>query len=140
MNDWLIWLAGLSLVTLVASALSLPWIVAVLPEDYFFEPRPARPPRPFPLGILLFALRNLLGAILFLAGVAMLFLPGQGLLTIILGVMLMDVPGKRRFELALAYRPKIWKALQWLRAKAGAKAFSGGPVLSEEESADESRK
>lgn len=40
--------------------------------------------------------RNLLGGVLILAGVVMLFTPGQGILTILLGFAIMDFPGKER--------------------------------------------
>ena len=81
--------------------------------------------------------RNALGAVLLAAGIAMLVLPGQGLLTILLGLMLVDFPGKRRAERALVARPNVFEALNWLRAKAGrppllpvgnaAESASGGP-------------
>src|SRR4029453_13617262 len=53
-----------------------------------------------------------------LAGGAMLLLPGEGLLTIAIGLMLLDVPGKGRIERRLVQRPVVWRALNWIRAKA----------------------
>jgi hypothetical protein len=41
--------------------------------------------------------------------------PGQGILTILLGIMLLDFPGKRRFEYWLVSRPKIFAAINKLR-------------------------
>ena len=66
-------------------------------------------------------LKNLFGLILFIAGIAMLFTPGQGLLTVFIGLMLMDFPGKRRLELWVIRRPAIRKAFDWIRSKAGRK-------------------
>ena len=59
-------------------------------------------------GVLLVAL----GIVLSLPGV-----PGQGLLTILLGVMLLDFPGKSRLEQKLLSRPSIVNAIDKLRAR-----------------------
>jgi hypothetical protein len=62
--------------------------------------------------------KNLIGFILILAGIAMLVLPGQGVLTIVVGMVLMNFPGKFRLERWLATRPPVWRSLNWLRKKA----------------------
>ncbi len=59
-------------------------------------------------GLLLVAL----GIVLSLPGV-----PGQGLLTVLLGVMLLDFPGKMRLERKLLSRPSIVNAINKLRAR-----------------------
>lgn len=61
-------------------------------------------------GVLLVAL----GIVLSLPGV-----PGQGLLTILLGIMLLDFPGKSRLEQKLLSRPSIVNAINSLRARFG---------------------
>lgn len=61
-------------------------------------------------GVLLVAL----GVVLSLPGV-----PGQGLLTILLGVMLLDFPGKHRLEQKLLSRPSIVNAINSLRGRFG---------------------
>jgi hypothetical protein len=48
----------------------------------------------------------------------MLFLPGQGLLTMITGLLLIDYPGKFRLERKIVNTPAVLKSLNWLRAKA----------------------
>ena len=53
-----------------------------------------------------------------LVGVAMLLLPGQGILTILIGLMLLDFPGKRGLERRLVQQPAVWRAINWMRAKA----------------------
>lgn len=45
-----------------------------------------------------YSLRNVLGAILLVAGIAMLVLPGQGVPTILISLGLMNFPGKYRLE------------------------------------------
>ena len=58
-----------------------------------------------------------LGLILILAGIIMLFLPGQGILTILLGVLLISFPGKHKLVQAIVFQPKIQRSLDWLRKK-----------------------
>ena len=59
-------------------------------------------------GLLLVAV----GIVLSLPGV-----PGQGLLTVLLGIMLLDFPGRRRLEQKLLSRPSIINAINGLRAR-----------------------
>ena len=47
------------------------------------------------------------------------YLPGQGLLTLLIGLMLTDFPGKYRLEKRLIAQPGVLKAVNWLRARAG---------------------
>ena len=63
-------------------------------------------------------LKNLGGYALVGAGVAMLVLPGQGLLTILIGLGLIDFPGKREFERWIVCRRPVGRALNWMRRRA----------------------
>jgi hypothetical protein len=63
--------------------------------------------------------RNVLGVLLVLMGVAMLLLPGQGLITLMVGVLLVDFPGKQRLVQRVLGRPKILKAVNKMRSKRG---------------------
>jgi hypothetical protein len=49
----------------------------------------------------------------------MLVLPGQGLLTIIIGLVLMEFPGKYHAERWVINRPAVLAAINWIRLKAG---------------------
>lgn len=63
-------------------------------------------------------LRMLLGGLLVILGVAMLVLPGQGVLTILIGLVLLGVPGNRRAKqklTALLRRPGVTHKLNRLR-------------------------
>ncbi len=64
-------------------------------------------------------LKNVLGAFLVVAGTLMLFTPGQGVLTILLGLLLLDLPGKRTLERKLVSLPRVHRALNRLRARIG---------------------
>jgi hypothetical protein len=63
--------------------------------------------------------KNLAGAVLVLLGLVMALpgIPGQGILTIVIGVTLLDFPGKRRIERRLIGRPRVLRALNRLRAR-----------------------
>lgn len=63
--------------------------------------------------------KNALGFVFVIAGIAMLVLPGQGLLTILIGLMLLDFPGKRRLELWLVSRRHVRRGIDWIRSRAG---------------------
>ena len=62
-------------------------------------------------------LKNIMGFTLLLAGIAMLVLPGQGLLSILMGLVLMDYPGKFHLEQKIVSRPKLMQFINWLRRK-----------------------
>jgi hypothetical protein len=63
--------------------------------------------------------RNALGVLLVLLGIAMLLLPGQGLITLLVGVLLVDFPGKQRLVQRLLGRPKALKVVNKMREKHG---------------------
>lgn len=114
-------LGALSLVSFVGSLVLIPFLVARMPVDYFH--RPKRPRLPFAkrhpiIRWSLLVAKNLLGGVLLIGGVLMLVLPGQGLLTILMGLVLIDYPGKRSLERFLITRPSILRAVNWLRRKA----------------------
>lgn len=123
----LIGLAAFSAVLFVLSAVGVPWFLARVPADYFSRreraglglPRHARP-RGYAL---LRVGKNLLGLVLLAAGVAMLILPGQGLLTVCVSLFLLDFPGKRRLERRVLGYPPVLRALNRLRARAGRPPF-----------------
>jgi hypothetical protein len=103
---------GLSLLTLLVSVVAVPWLCCRLPSDYL------DPGAPLPeTGWARRVLRNVLGSLLLLAGALMLVLPGQGLLTLLLGLTLVDFPGKRRFMRRLLMRPRVLRVINALRRR-----------------------
>jgi len=119
----LIGLGVFSVVTFIASIIGVPYFLSHLPADYFSrrERIALGLPETNNHGVHLVwkVLRNLLGAILVLLGILMLVLPGQAILTILIGALLMDFPGKRRFERWVIARPSVMRALNRLRRRAG---------------------
>jgi hypothetical protein len=117
----LVWAGAISFVVFIFSLLALPWLVAQIPEDYFLPKKrqPTQWKQLHPV-IRLLALmgKNLIGYGLIVAGLLMLFLPGQGILTLVMGLLLVDYPGKFRLERKLVKTPAIFNSLNWLRKKA----------------------
>lgn len=116
------WLAGLSLAMFIVTLVAFPLVIIFLPEDYFVRHRrdPAHQTRQHPavwLGLTI--LKNILGVVLILAGIAMLVLPGQGLLSVLLGATLVNFPGKYALERHLVSRPAVARTLNRIRTSAG---------------------
>lgn len=122
-SDVVVLLTVVSLLTFVTSAVALPWLLSRLPADYLVRPNALPSPR-WPRGFVAYwavrLLRNLAGLTLVLAGILMLVTPGQGLLTLLAGLWLMDIPGKTQLERSLARRSQILSSINWIRGKAGA--------------------
>jgi hypothetical protein len=125
-EGWFGWLAIVSVITLVASALLIPWLVARVPADYF-----AREHHPSPWAdrhpvarVALHVAKNLLGVVLIALGILMLVLPGQGVITVVAGVALLDIPGRHRFVQWMVSREPVLHALNWIRRKAGREEFT----------------
>ena len=115
-----------SVITFLLSLIVIPWLVVKLPKDYFNHQqrqtlKSQRSARHWHFVLVL--LKNLLGFILVLAGIAMLVLPGQGALTLLIGLSLTNFPGKYAIQQRLISVPGISKALNWLRCKAGKAEF-----------------
>ena len=115
-------LAGTSTLVFVATLLAVPWFAARIPEDYFAYGRRHRAPwvgqHPALRGVLI-AGKNLVGAVFVVVGLALLVLPGQGLLTILAGIILLDLPGKYRLERWVIGRRAVLRSINWLRRRAG---------------------
>lgn len=118
-KELLAWLFAGSIASLVLCALLLPVVVVRLPADHFSRRRPAAPWPRTVWNWLWHIAKNLIGVVFVLAGFAMLFLPGQGLLTMLIGLLLLDFPGKRGLERRLVARPAILRLLDAMRARRG---------------------
>jgi hypothetical protein len=123
---WFWWLFAASLLLLVTSPVVVAWLVVRLPVNYFASERR------YPLESLtqhrflrpmLVVAKNVVGVLLVAAGIVMLVVPGQGLLTMVMGVLLVDFPGKYRLERWLVTRAKVWRSINWLRRRFGRAEF-----------------
>jgi len=119
----LVSLMALSAASFIVSIIGVPWYVKRLPEDYFSRREQEdlgieRSDRTF-WGKLAVVFQNAMGALLVLAGLAMLILPGQGLLTLVVGILMMEFPGKRKLQRRVLAIPAVLKAVNALRKRSG---------------------
>jgi hypothetical protein len=111
----LLWGLGIfSVVAVVASVLLVPRYLASLPPDYLVNDAKRDEG-----GMAWRIARNALGVVLVLLGIAMLLLPGQGLITLLVGVLLVDFPGKQKLVRRLLGRPKVLRVVNKMREKRG---------------------
>ena len=118
-TEMLIWLTALSMVFFVGTLIAIPFILVRLPADYF----DVRVPRPWMedhhpvLRLFGHIVKNVVGAIFVFAGFLMLFLPGQGILTMLIGISMLDFPGKRKIEATLIGQPTVLSVINGMRQK-----------------------
>ena len=108
-------------VTFVLSYVAVSVVLVKLPANYFrsdYEHHLLPNSHPI-LRTAAIGAKNVLGVILILTGIVLSFpgVPGPGLLTIFIGVMLTDIPGKRKVETKLIGRPSVLSAINKLRGK-----------------------
>lgn len=111
---------GIFLVTFTASMALTAFVLVKLPPDYLIrEDASFLSDKPEWLRLLARVGKNLLGVLLVLGGIVMSLpgVPGQGILTILIGIMLLDFPGKRKLERKIIASPKVWSAINKLRAR-----------------------
>jgi hypothetical protein len=118
----LAYLFGLSLVLFIGSILLIPILIARMRADYFtnpiapenrwFERQPT-------MKIVILVLKNFLGLVLLLAGLAMMVLPGQGIITVLVALTLLNFPGKRRLERRIISQQHVQRGIAWIRTRAG---------------------
>jgi hypothetical protein len=107
------------LISLVLSLVIVGIVMVKIPENYFSShyQHDFMPNRSWMTRWGAVIGKNVAGLILVIWGVIMLVGPGQGILTILIGLILMDIPGKRPLEARLIKRPVILAAVNNFRAK-----------------------
>ena len=109
-----------SIAILVISALSIGYFIKKIPYDYFLNDKRGisdyKDKNPI-FWVITLALKNIIGYCLIMGGILMLVLPGQGLLTILVGLMLSDYPGKFKLEKRIIKTNLILKTINWYRNK-----------------------
>ena len=121
-SDLLFLLGSLSIFILIISVFMMVLIISFLPEDYFKSEnrnlissvQNSRYPL---LKLLVLITKNFFGVLLLLSGILMLVLPGQGILTIVTGLVFMDYPGKYKFERKLLRQKGVINSINWIRSR-----------------------
>lgn len=131
-NETLLWSLGVvSAVMFIASLIIIPYLAVRIPQDYFASEQ--RPENEWSqhhviVRFVLILLKNTAGVIFIILGIAMLVLPGQGLLTILIGLCCLDFPGKYRFQRYFIQKKSIRQSIDWLRLKAGRQPLDYGEI------------
>lgn len=119
----ILWGVLIFVVTTAASLALTAWILIRLPRDYFHSShsREFWTDKPRAVRWAGLVAKNVGGLVLVVVGVIMSLpgVPGQGLLTILLGIVLMDIPGKRPLESRLLRIPVVLEGINTLRAQFG---------------------
>ena len=113
--------AALFLTSLTVSFAAIAIVMVKIPENYFSShyKRDFLPDSPWIVRWGAVILKNILGLCLILLGILLSLpgVPGQGILTILLGLIMIDIPGKRPIEAKIIKRPAVLGAINKLRAK-----------------------
>lgn len=119
--EWLkaygVMLIGVSVASFVVSILFCTLVIAYLPPDYFLSNRRTSRIKHPVLRIGLKCLKNLFAAVLVVVGIIQIPLPGQGLLTILIGIIISDIPGKRKLERRIISSPVILATANGIRSR-----------------------
>jgi len=115
--------AALFVASFVISLAIVSFILVKLPADHFSKSHKREFLEGYNPAVRVAALigKNILGVLLVALGIVLSLpgVPGQGLLTVLLGIMLLDFPGKHRLEQKLLSRPSIVNAINSLRGRFG---------------------
>lgn len=117
--------AAIFLVSFFANLGIVSWILVKLPADHFSKSRKTKfwsGPRPWLHAAMVIG-KNIGGVLLVALGIVLSLpgVPGQGLLTVLLGIMLVDFPGRHRLEQKLLSKPSIVNSINKLRGRFGKK-------------------
>jgi hypothetical protein len=114
------WLGAVSVLTFFGTIAAVPLFLIALPADYLSgTAAPISAAWPGPVRWIYRIGKNAVGGVLLVAGVAMLVLPGQGLLTIFVGLVLTDIPAKRRLLRRALGGRAVFDKVNRLRERAG---------------------
>ncbi|MBU0595741.1 hypothetical protein KJ567_03545 [Candidatus Bipolaricaulota bacterium] len=129
MLEWLGFGKAVGLRILIASAamfglgvIAVPLLILRIPADYFAHSQrdgAEYPRRHRWFRWIWLLVKNLLGLACLFFGALMLVLPGQGILTILIGVMLLDFPGKYRLQRWVVSRRGVLDSINWMRRRYG---------------------
>ena len=123
-KNFIFWISLVSLTIFIISILSIRWLVLLIPENYFKEKKSSVLKEKYFLYWIAFKfIKNSLGYLLIIGGILMLVLPGQGILTIFIGMILSDYPGKYNIEKKIIQSSIILRTIKSIRKKSGKKSL-----------------
>ena len=113
--------AGLFLLSFVVSTALVSFALVRLPANYFHSSHAREffegQSRAIRWGGVI--LKNLIGVLLIVVGIILSLpgIPGPGFVTILLGLVMLDIPGKRPLETRIVRRPAVLHSINSLRAR-----------------------
>ncbi|HIG84778.1 MAG TPA: hypothetical protein EYG40_05770 [Verrucomicrobia bacterium] len=118
------WIGIASILLFFLSLFILRCVIIQLPDDYFLNDSSALNKRSGNLiDLARRVAKNLFGFLLIICGIILLFIPGQGLVTIVLGAWIMDLPWIIKIKRKFVYSRLVKKTLNWVRSKNGISLF-----------------
>ena len=120
-NQIIQWAGIVSVFLFFLSLFLLRYVILRLPEDYFIT---ASSISKNPQKIIVRVAKNAVGFLLTIWGIILLFTPGQGMITILIGLCLIDLAIVNQFKKKIINNRKVQKALNWIRIKKSVKPFN----------------
>ena len=118
------WIGLVSVLLFFLSLFILRCVIVRLPDDYFVIDSPASNKHSGNLiDLALRVAKNLFGFLLIICGIILLVIPGQGLVTIVLGAWIIDLPWIIKIKRKFVYSRLVKGALNWIRSKNGVSLF-----------------
>ncbi len=115
------WIGAISFIMFVGS-LGVVWsIIVLLPQDYLVSEHSVIRRRLAGHPVLratLVVAKNILGLLLIAAGLVMLITPGQGVLFLLIGVSMLDMPGKQHAINRILSKYHVIQPINRIRARA----------------------
>ena len=124
-NQIIQWAGIVSVFLFFLSLFLLKYVILRLPEDYFITASSISKSHPKnPQKIIVRVAKNAVGFLLTICGIILLFTPGQGMITILIGLCLIDLAIVNQFKKKIINNSKVQKALNWIRTKKSVKPFN----------------
>lgn len=114
---------GVFLLSFTISFFAIAIVMVKIPANYFSSHyrQDFMPNSPWLVRWGVVIVKNVFGFLLILLGILLSLpgVPGQGILTILLGLIMLDIPGKRPLEAKIIKRPNVLSAVNRLRNRYG---------------------
>lgn len=119
MSPTLLWVLGIGLGVTVLGGIAAAIVVVKLPKDYFAKPERKRSFKGHLGRKLGFIAKNIAGVVLILGGVVLLApgVPGPGVVVVLLGLAITDIPGKHKVILKIARKPVVMRSMNRVRRR-----------------------
>jgi hypothetical protein len=115
----MIWMLALGFGFAILGGLAATIVVVKLPRDYFARPEKTKE-RAGGLGRKIGVIaKNVAGVVLIVGGVILSLpgIPGPGIVVLLLGLTITDIPGKHKLILKIAKKPVVMRSMNRVRKK-----------------------